>query len=285
MSMKRILAIHDLSGFGHTSLLAAVPIFYRMGIEVAVLPTLLLSANTDHPGYGSLYTDTFMRKSLEHWQRLELSFDAIYSGFLGSEAQVELLKEFIPKLTSPDAPILVDPVLGDNGKLYNCYSESMIQAMRSLVQISSIVTPNLSELAFLLGSDLPISDLQNACRCLSALGPAKVIVTSAPGEDGSNSAVLYYNGSEDSFKRFGCQYEPIDFPGAGDCFASMFLAGLLNGFSTTEAIEGSIRFLKAAFGQSMALVKDRRSGIALAAALAQDPIKWFQVNLQRSGKQ
>jgi len=275
VTIKRILAIHDLSGFGHTSLLTAVPIFYRMGIEVAVLPTALLSANTDHPGYSSQDTYSFMHQSLRHWLRLELQFDAVYSGFLGSETQVELLQQYIPLLAKPGAPVLVDPVLGDNGRLYECYTKNMISAMRSLVGISSIITPNLSELAFLLGLSLPVLDLRGGCQSLSLSGPAEIIVTSAPAAEGGNSSVLYYNRSTDRFTEFACQYEPIDYPGAGDCFASMFLAGLLNGFSTEMSIKGSIRFLKEAFSRSLDLVEDRRSGIALAAALREDPYKWF----------
>jgi pyridoxine kinase len=324
MNPKRILAIHDLSGFGHTSLLAAIPIMYAMGIEVAVLPTVLLSANTDYPDYQSLETTTYMARALRHWQELGLSFDAIYSGFLGSEVQVAMLKENLPRLMKPHAITLVDPVLGDNGKLYSCYGHDMVNAMRSLLSISDIITPNFSEAAFLLEESLPENIdsalLKDWCKRLAELGPQEVIITSAPNheyritnedyifatnnentphpgldpgypliagdssfirkeETGSlhvNNMVVYYNNEISSYQEFPCDYEPVDFPGAGDCFASLFLAARLKEYSSEEAIKGCIRFLKAAFRESATIVEDKRSGIALAKALAGNPDTWFR---------
>ncbi len=345
MNPKRILAIHDLSGFGHTSLLAAIPIMYAMGIEVAVLPTVLLSANTDYPDYQSLETTTYMARALRHWQELGLSFDAIYSGFLGSEVQVAMLKENLPRLMKPHAITLVDPVLGDNGKLYSCYGHDMVNAMRSLLSISDIITPNFSEAAFLLEESLPENIdsalLKDWCKRLAELGPQEVIITSAPNHEGKidneyctitsdnnintphpgldpgspiisgdscfrrkeetvssgypliagdssfrrkeetgslhvNNMVVYYNNEISSYQEFPCDYEPVDFPGAGDCFASLFLAARLKEYSSEVAIKGCIRFLKAAFRESAAIVEDKRSGIALAKALAGNPDIWFR---------
>ncbi len=278
MNPVRILAAHDLSGFGHTSLLAAIPLMYRMGIETAVLPTALLSANTDHPGYRGLDTTKFMEQTLQHWQEMELRFDAVYTGFLGCEQQATLLKEHIPKLKKPLTPVLIDPVLGDNGKLYACYNHTMIEAMRSLIELSNIITPNYTEAAFLLGETLAATkpDLRTQCKKLSLLGPKQVIITSAPGSDGTHSVVACYNYATDYYAEFNCCYLPVDYPGAGDCFAAMFLAATLQGHSMEIAVKGTIAFLHAAFSQSQTLVADRRSGIALAEALKTDPDHWFR---------
>jgi len=279
MKPKRILAVHDLSGFGHTSLLAAIPIMYRMGIETAVLPTVLLSANTDYPDYCSLDTTGFMEETLKHWRWLELKFDAVYTGFLGSEEQVDLLKVHLPHLLKAQSPILVDPVLGDKGELYGCYLSSMIDAMRSLVAISNIITPNWTEANFLLGESYldtyPEGNLRGKCEKLSTLGAAKVIITSAPGKDGANSLVACYDRDQASYQEIQCSYLPVDFPGAGDCFASLFLAALLSGYPYSTAVAGSIRFMHSSFAQSQSTVQDRRSGISLAAALTADPKIWF----------
>jgi len=276
---QRILAIHDLSGFGHTSLLAEIPIMSRMVIEVAVLPTALLSANTDYPAYRMLDTTAFMQQSLEHWQQLGQRFDAIHSGFLGSPQQVQLLLKFLPTLIKPDSPILVDPVLGDSGKLYNCYTHEMISAMRNLLSISTIITPNYTEAAFLLNKDMSGANVSLAlwCKELAKLGPQQVIITSAPDPAGNHSAVAYYNKLTGHYQEFYPQYEPVSYPGAGDCFASMLLAAMLRGFSIPAAIEGSIAFVKSAFHQSTHLVSDVRRGIALAIALNLDPIRFFSL--------
>jgi pyridoxine kinase len=106
---KRVLAAHDLSGFGHTSLLAAIAILYRMGIRVAALPTAMLSANTDHEGFSFRSFDDGMKDFIAHWQELGLRFDAAYTGFLGSPDQVDSIIDAIKNLVDPKGLVLVDP--------------------------------------------------------------------------------------------------------------------------------------------------------------------------------
>ena len=139
---KRVMAVHDLSGFGHTSLLAAIAIFYRMGIRVAALPTALLSANTDFEGYSFESFDSGMKSFIQHWTKLNMSFDAVYTGFLGGLDQVGKLIPAIQSLAKKDALLLVDPVLGDHGKLYGCYNPGMTEVMRELVKHAGLITPN-----------------------------------------------------------------------------------------------------------------------------------------------
>jgi len=274
---KRILAIHDLSGFGHTSLLAVIPIMYRMGIEVATMPTTLLSANTDFPGYRRQDNTAMLKQVFEHWKELELRFDAVYTGFLGDPGQVEIILEYLPEMLKPNAIVLVDPVLGDDGKLYSCFDDSVVHAMKNLVACSDIITPNFTEAALLLGNQFNSSpeSLLAWCKDLSKLGPKQIIITSAPCESGDNSKLVHYSKGSAVVSEYECNYVPVSYPGAGDCFASILLAALLNGNSLATAIKGSCEFIRHAFAISLPIVEDRRTGIALAAALAKDPHSFF----------
>ncbi len=279
MPSKRILAIHDLSGFGHTSLMAVIPILYRMGLETAVLPSVLLTANTDHPNYRELDTTAFMLRSLDHWREMGLSFDAVFSGFLGNPEQAVMLLDAIPKIKTKDAPVMVDPVLGDDGKLYDCYDENMVQAMRKLLSVSDIITPNFTEAAMLLSIPYPQGDeaivLQEWGRALAMLGPSQVVITSVPGTRPDESRVYCYDRVSDAGQIFTCRYLPIVYPGAGDCFSSLVLGGIMNGHSIWEAVEASVNYLSDAIAASMPFVKDRRSGIALARVLAYNPLDYY----------
>lgn len=278
-SGKRVLAIHDLSGFGHTSLMAVLPILYRMGLEAAVLPSVLLTANTDFANYRELDTTNFMLQSLEHWRELGLSFDAVFSGFLGNPQQALMLMDAIPGIKTTGAPVLVDPVLGDDGKLYACYDDKMVQAMRQLLAVSDIITPNLTEAALLL--DLPYPhreeaiDLHNWGKALSEMGPTQVVITSVPGSNPHESQVYCYAKASAEGHRFSCRYLPIVYPGAGDCFSSLVLGGIMNGYGIGEAVEATVSYLSDAIATSMPLVKDRRTGIALARVLAINPLDYY----------
>lgn len=278
-SSQRLLAIHDLSGFGHTSLLSVIPILYRMGMEVAVLPSMLLSANTDYPDYRYLDTTVFMQQTLEHWRELGLGFDAVHSGFLGAPEQAGILREAIPQLRKPLAPVLVDPVLGDDGKLYGCYDDKMVSAMRSLIAVSNIITPNLTEAALLLERPYPqddeLVDLKAWGKALSELGPEMVVITSVPGDAPDATRVYCYSRKNDKDRVYNCRYQPIEYPGAGDCFAALLIGGIMNGHSIWKAVEATIGYLSDAIAASMPLVSDRRTGIALARVLSTNPLDYY----------
>jgi len=283
-SCPRVLAIHDLSGFGHTSLLEVIPVLYRMGLEAAVLPSALLSANTDHEGYRLLDTRDFISQTLTHWGQMGLHFDAVFSGFLGSAEQVAILKQAIPGLQKAHAPVLVDPVLGDDGKLYSCYHQDMVIAMRELIGISSIITPNFTEAALLLDKSFPqpgeAIDLKAWGKDLSQMGPETVVITSAPGAAEGETKVYCYHRPSDEGREFSCRYVPVVYPGTGDCFAALLLGGIMNGFSIWQSVHGAVSYLSAAIAASIPLVADRRTGIALARVLVSDPLDYMRTSLE-----
>lgn len=228
--MKRVAAIHDLSGFGKSSLTVVIPLMSSMGIQVCPVPTAVLSTQTDgFEEYSFTDLSDNMIRHLSHWKSLELSFDSVYTGYLGDEKQVDIISGFITEQKNKNAVILIDPVLGDNGVLYSGMSDSMIGVMRKFITRANIITPNFTEANFLLG--LNSCELKNTSasetyvRKFSVLTDANVIVTSV------NIAGSYYNICFDREinEVFNIEFEKQDvgFPGSGDAFASLLLAKLL----------------------------------------------------------
>jgi len=279
MPHPKVLAIHDLSGFGNTSLMAIIPIMNRMGIEVTAMPGALLSANTDYPDYILQDNTDLLKKSLMHWKKLQLRFFAIYTGFLGSPEQSYLLLENLPFFRKKETVVLVDPVLADEGKLYSCYTWEMVEAMQSLISLSDIITPNWTEAIFLTGCktipELRTGQVQECCAQLAALNPKHIVITSAPNSQREFSSVAYFAAENNFFQEFECNYAPVVFPGAGDCFSAMLLAGILNGFDLVQSIKGTIAFMQKAIEISIPVVQDRKTGIDLVSALKKDPRLFF----------
>lgn len=220
MSIPRIAAIHDLSGLGKTSLTVAIPILSTLGIQVCPLPTAVLSSQTTgFDDFTFLDLTDQMAPILDHWERLGLKLDAVYSGFLAHPEQVHQVSRCIDFMRQSQAEknmpaqsqtdqsqagqsfsakglAVIDPVLGDNGTLDPTMTPEMVEAMRGLIHKADIITPNFTEAAFLLGEkpreSLDVEGLKNWLCRLSAMGPRVVVMTSAPCFHKGNLAVLAY---------------------------------------------------------------------------------------------
>jgi pyridoxine kinase len=277
---KRILAIHDLSGFGHTSLMAFIPIMYRLGIRVCALPTAVLSANTDYPGQRWVDMSEHLEAFAGHWRELGLDFSAICSGFLSSAEQAGMVKDIISSLKREKSPVLVDPVMGDNGSLYSCFDERIVPAMRGLVSVADIVTPNFTEAAMLAGisteSDPGELAMLEICRGISALGPRQVVVTSVPGTSNEELAVCHYDSSRDELASYPFQGAPGHHPGAGDCFSAFLLAGQVMGYSLAASVRAAVEIMTLAIGEPLPEGADWREGVALERVLAWDLDKYYK---------
>ena len=151
MSTPRIAAIHDLSCFGRCSLTIALPVLSAMGCQCCPLPTALLSAHTGFPGNTFLDLTAEMGRIADHWTAMDLQFDAIYSGFLGSADQVDTVARFFDTFKKSDTAVIVDPVMGDHGTAYRTCTPELCRGMRVLAENSDVITPNLTEAALLLG--------------------------------------------------------------------------------------------------------------------------------------
>jgi pyridoxine kinase len=151
MKQKRIAAIHDISCVGRCSLTVALPILSAAGIDTGILPTAVLSTHTggfENFTYRDLTED--ITPIASHWKSLDLKFDALYSGFLGSYEQIDLVSNLFELFKDQDTLILVDPVMADNGEFYSVYSPEMAKGMARLCQKADIIVPNLTEAAFML---------------------------------------------------------------------------------------------------------------------------------------
>ena len=153
-TIKKVAAIHDLSGFGRSSLTAIIPTLSSMGVQVCPLPTAILSNHTGgFPSYSYVDLTDSMEDFIDQWKALDLQFDAIYSGFLGSVKQIEIVSGFIDHFGNQQNLVVVDPVMGDNGALYSSFTPEIIPEMRKLIQKADLITPNYTEAAYLLGEE------------------------------------------------------------------------------------------------------------------------------------
>lgn len=254
---KKIVAVHDLSCIGRVSLNAVIPILTTMGFEVTPLPTALLSCHTQYPEFTFLDLTAEMRKIIANWKVQGFQFNAFYTGYLGSPEQVQVVSELIQDFRRPNDLIVVDPVLGDNGKLYKGMTEEMVGEMRNLIKLADVITPNITEMFLLLGESeivhSPFStihsplELDNQLKAylkmLSTEGPAIVIVTSVPVIDNPHLTSVYaYNRNGNRYWKVTCPFLPAHYPGTGDSFTSVITGSLLQGDSLPLALDRAMQF-------------------------------------------
>lgn len=257
--IQRVAAIHDLSGFGRSSLTVIIPVLSSMGIQVCPLPTAVLSSHSAFPGFHAKDLTEELPKMIQHWKELDIQFDAIYSGYLGAVAQIDMVKSFINDFGENGQLVVVDPVLGDNGKLYSSFNQNMVDKMKELVACAEVITPNLTEAAFLLNEkynkDTHMNELKEWAVRLAAMGPRQVIITSVPNtQKANNTSVIAFNSADNRFWHVSCDYLPANYPGTGDAFASVMVGSLLQGDSLPIALDRAVRFIslgvRATFGHS-----------------------------------
>jgi pyridoxine kinase len=273
----RLAAIHDISGFGHTSLMAVIPIFSPLGIQVCPLPTAVLSTGTNgFPNFRFIDLTDHMGDCLEHWKELDLKFDAVYSGFLGSMRQVELVQDCIASCLKPGGLAVVDPVLGDDGKLEPTMDMDMVGAMRSLVGKAGCITPNLTEAALLLGEAYPKDAQENGMDesmlrdwlyRLTDAGPEIAVITSVPAAKKEQSAVVAYQRTHNRFWRVDCAYLPADYPGTGDSFTSVLTGSMMQGDSLPLAMDRAVQFVTMGIRATFGHISPLREGIFLERVL------------------
>ncbi|MDD4149309.1 MAG: pyridoxamine kinase [Bacteroidales bacterium] len=270
--VKRVAAIHDISCYGRTSLSVVIPILSTMGIKVCSLPTALLSSHSQYDGYHFVDLTDNMPAIIEHWKKLGASFEVIYSGFLGSHKQICIVEDIINTFNTENGFVVIDPVLGDNGKKYSSISDQIVIEMRSLIKKADIITPNLTELFLLLGQDYNIkteeTEIKNMMLKLANAGPEIVVVTSAPDNSpGRKFSVLAYNKNGDRFWKVPIDYIPADFPGTGDCFTSVLTGALMQGDSLPIALDRAVNFISYGVRATFGYKHDLNEGILLEKIL------------------
>jgi pyridoxine kinase len=264
--LPRVAAIHDLSGYGKCSLTVALPILSACGIEVSCMPTAVLSTHTGgFSGYTFRDLTQDLRPFFKHWQSLGLSFDAIYSGYLGSYDQIGIVADVFSAFHRPGNLLLVDPVMADNGKLYSLYTLEMAGGMAELCKQADVIVPNMTEAAFLLGESYipgPYTKeyLTETSRKLAAMGAKSVVLTGVYYGDESLGASCYDRATGEFSAHFSPRINGF-YHGTGDIFASTLLAALMNNRRLPNAVALAVDFTYSCILRSAGRKTDDRCGV------------------------
>lgn len=260
---KKIAVINDFCGFGRCSLAVSIPIISAMKLQCCPLPTALFS---NHTGFPSFYSEDFtphMERYIEEWKKLDLRFEAILSGFLGSAEQTEIVSRFFEHFKTESNTVVVDPVMGDNGKLYPGYSRELADKMSSLLCFADILTPNLTEATILTGEeyDEKISDagLLSIAKRLSDMGPRKVVISGiSRGDDLINFVYEKGVGHEiiTEHKVGICR------SGTGDVFSSVIAADAVRGIGFSDSVRHASAFIAKVLRKTAELGIPKTDGIA-----------------------
>ena len=231
--VKKIAAVHDLSGMGRVSLTVVIPILSSMGFQVCPLPTAVLSNHTQYPDFSFLDLTDEMPKIIAQWKKLNVQFDAIYTGYLGME---------------------------------------MVKEMRHLIKKADVVTPNMTELFYLLDkpykADNTDEELKEYLRLLSDKGPQVVIITSVPVHDEPHKTSVYaYNRQGNRYWKVTCPYLPAHYPGTGATFTSVITGSLMQGDSLPMALDRATQFILQGIRATFGYEYDNREGILLEKVL------------------
>lgn len=260
---KKVLALHDLSGFGRSSLVPIIAAVSAAGHQCVPLPTAYFSTHMAIPGWETVDLTGIMPGVIAQYDRLGLRFESVYAGFLGSADQIDCVCEAVLRLKAEDGIALIDPVMGDNGEVYATYTPEMCTRMRELCKIADIITPNTTEAAILLDRDLS-SAPQNeteAWEWLHALRErydTQVVLTGLDYEPGRvGSGCLSTDGGTISLHERIAQY----YPGTGDLFAAVMLGALLNGKPLAAACAQAGEFVKDCIAYTAAQHTDPMHGV------------------------
>lgn len=268
----RILAIHDLSGFGRCSLTVIIPVLSVMGMQVCPVPTAVLSSHTGGLGEVELCDLTEqLAPTLEHYKRLNLDFECVYSGFLGSSQQIDHCLDFFKSY--PNALAVVDPVMGDHGRAYRTVTAEMRARMHELVSVADLITPNLTEACMLLNESydpapLTVEQAKSKLVRLAKLGPKQVVITGAELASFETICNIGYDAAHGAFWCVACDYVPVSYPGTGDIFAAVLTGALLGGDSLPMAMERATIFVQTAIKTTYGYGGDTRYGVMLEPILS-----------------
>lgn len=269
--MKKILTIQDISCVGQCSLTVALPIISAMGVETCILPTAILST---HTGGFSGYTFRDLTDDIPaisaHWQKENIKFDGIYTGYLGSLKQINYIKDIIATFRNDENMILVDPAMADNGMLYPGFDEEFVEGMKSLCSKANYLLPNITEASMILGTEYKEKYdkeyIENMLVSLSKLGPNYVLITGVSFED-DKLGVAMYDKKNNKFDYYYNERIPRSFHGTGDIFASAFLGSIVKGNSFYEAGKLAVDFTLEAIKATLPDFDTHKYGVHFEEAL------------------
>lgn len=272
--VKKVAVIQDLSGLGKCSLTAAIPVISVMGVQACPVPTAVL---TNQTGYESYYYDDYTDKIdffTEEWQKRGLALDGIYTGFLGSEAQVEKILYFNEVFRKENTLLFVDPVMGDMGKVFDMYTPALREQMRTLALHADVITPNLTECCLLADADYDaifshtgepdyLRRIEMMAKPLLKSRISTVIITGIIHKAAEDPAPKYYNliVSSDGCQSVSSEIHGGSYSGTGDLLASVVCADMVRGNSAYCGVSRAVRFLEEALTETAVEGVPRNDGI------------------------
>lgn len=240
MNNNKLLLINDLAGYGKVALSAMIPVLSHMKYEVFSLPTAIVSNTLDYGKFDILDTTEYMKNTIDVWKQLGFQFEAISTGFIVSKEQTELITEFCKEKSAMRTTIFTDPIMGDEGKLYNGVSQETVGLMRKLIAVSDYTVPNYTEAAYLAGYDfheegVSREELENIVNELRKIGAKSVVITSAKMKDDDCKCVFGYDDKAKEYFKIDFEEIPVRFPGTGDIFSAVFMGKIMDGYSLRDA--------------------------------------------------
>lgn len=267
-NIKKVAAIHDMSGIGRSSLTAALPIISALGVQCCPFPTAILSCQTNYKEFSFFDFTSEMVNYKRVWDKMNIRFDCIYSGFLGSENQIDIVLDFFKK--NKDSLIMVDPVMGDNGVIYDTYTDNLCKKIRNLVTYADIVTPNVTESFILTGKEyneenINLEFLKCLAREISNIGPSKVVITGIVIDDEVFN--LAYEKEKDEVFIVKTEYMKKYYCGTGDVFSSVVCGMIVKGFDFKYAVEKASDFVYKTIKYTSNFDVDPNEGVMFEALL------------------
>ena len=269
--MKRIVTIQDISCIGKCSLSVAMPIISACGVETAVIPTAVLSTHTAFDGFTFRDLTDEIPPIAAHWKAQGMAVDAIYTGYLGSFQQLEIVSQFFDQFKTPENLILVDPVMADNGALYAGFTPEFVQEMAKLCGKADIIVPNLTEACYLLnipypGEDYTRADIQHILTELGKLGCKQVVLTGVSLEPG-RLGVMAYDTEKQTFFEYYNEKMPSSFHVTGDVFASVMVGAMMRGCPLEDALRLAVDFTLESIRKTVADPEHRWYGVNFEEAI------------------
>jgi len=268
--MKRIITIQDISCVGKCSLTVALPIISAAGVEASVLPTAVLSTHTMFSKYTFCDLTSEISPIADTFKQLEIDFDAVYTGYLGSFEQLALVDKFIDDFKNEETVVLIDPVMADNGVLYKGFTEEFAASMAKLCGKADIIVPNITEASFMLGieynPDYDEKYIRNLLKQLTTLGCPRVALTGisfTPDKIG----VYYYDSIKNEYYSYFNERLPVSFHGTGDIYASSALGAMMRGISFEDSLRIAVDYTLECMKQTMLDENHRFYGVNFESAL------------------
>ena len=263
IDMKKCAVINDISGFGKCSLTAAIPVMSAMQVQVNPVVTAVLSHQTDFDIYRMKDTSDFMDELIDGWVRNFVSEDAILTGFIANSTQIERIERFIEKFKNDGNILVVDPVMGDDGRVYDNYNDVMIDGVRRLSLKADIITPNAMELCLLAGTEFTsdAGTLEKLAKGLLSERLKCIMVTGIKNDGKITTLTVTKDGSE----RISTPYLKGSYSGTGDIFASVVTAGIIRGMNAKDAAALAVEFISKSI--EVTDTKDRREGVCFEKQL------------------